>query len=150
MTAVSSAEIRKITDACSKSLCLQDLRKITGNDPQYQKLKHYIIITHRFPTHRHQLPDKCRRYWNMYTRLSVEDDLILLGCRLLIPTKMCRDVLMQLHDSHQDIVRTKERARLVVYWPGLKNDNIILSCQTCQDALPSNHREPNITKPSTP
>ena len=26
-------------------------------------------------------------------------------------------------------------------------DNIILSCKTCQDALPSNHREPLICKP---
>jgi transposase InsO family protein len=34
-------------------------------------------------------------------------------------------------------------------WPGLDNDidNIILSCKTCQDVLPSNHREPITHKP---
>ena len=84
------------------------------NDPQYQKLKHYV--THGFPMHRHQLPSECRRYWNVHTRLSVEDDLILLGCRLLIPTEMHRDVLMQLHDSHQGIVCTKTRSLLA--WIG--------------------------------
>ena len=91
-TAVSSVEIRKITDACGESLRLQDLKKIAGNDPQYQKLKHFI--THGFPIHHHQLPNECRRYWNVRTRLSVEDNLILLGCRLLIPTEMHQDVLM--------------------------------------------------------
>ena len=45
-------------------------------------------------------------------------------------------------------VRTKERASLIVYWPGINNDidNIILSCTICQDMLPSNPREPIISK----
>ena len=96
-----------------------------------------------------QLPTDCRRYWNVRHNLSIDDNLILLGCRLLIPTEMRRDVLLQLHESHQGMIRTKERARLVVYWPGLDNDidNIILSCKTCQDMLPSNHREPITCKP---
>ena len=54
---------------------------------------------------------------------------------------MCHNVLTQLHDSHQNIVRTKERARIIVYWPGLKNDiNVILSYK------PANMPYPPITK----
>ena len=36
-----------------------------------------------------------------------------------------------------------------VYWPGIDNDidNTILSCQQCQDCLPSNSKEPLIQKP---
>ena len=74
-----------------------------------------------FPDHRAQLPDECRRYWNVRDRLSVDDGLIVYWCRLLIPAAMHREVLSNLHDSHQGSVRTKERARLV-YWPGLDND----------------------------
>ena len=145
--AISSAEIRAVTYPSREPLRLRDLRKTAGDDPQYQRLKHYIVLG--FPKHRHQLPTDCRRYWNIHTQLSIENNLILLGCRLLIPTEMRRDVLSQLHDSHQGMIRTKERARLIVYWPGMDNDidNIILSCKTCQDALPSNHREPLICKP---
>ena len=46
------------------------------------------------------------------------------------------------------MVRTKERARLCVYWSGIDNDiqNLVLSCKTCQDLLPSNPQEPMITK----
>ena len=46
-------------------------------------------------------------------------------------------------------MRTKQRARLVVYWPGIDHsiDNIILGCKQCQENLPSNPQEPIIIKP---
>ena len=28
----------------------------------------------------------------------------------------------QLHEAHQGMVRTKQRAHLTIYWPGLDND----------------------------
>ena len=61
---------------------------------------------------------------------------------------MRREVLEQLHDSHQGMVRTKDRARLTVYWPGMDNDidNLILSCKLCQDSLPSHQKEPTAFK----
>ena len=58
-------------------------------------------------------------------------------------------ILTQLHESHQGSVRTKQRTRLSVYWPGIDNDidNIILTCRQCQDQLPSNPKEPITQKP---
>ena len=140
--AISSAEIRAMTDQNHESLRLQDQRKIAEDDPQYQRLKHYIV--HGFPKHRRQLPTDCRRYWNVRHNLSIKVNLILLGCRLLIPTEMRRDILSQLHESHQGMIHTKERARLVVYWPGFDNeiDNIIYPARPAKTrTLPSNHRE---------
>ena len=80
----------------------------------------------------------------------MEDDLIVYGCRLLIPQQMRKKVLMQLHESHQGAVCTKQRARLTVYWPGLDNDidNLVMACTQCQDHLPSNTKEPMISKPT--
>ncbi len=146
LQAVTTVEIRAITGEGNNSLRLQDLRKAAESDQEYRKLKHYIY--HWFPKHRLNLPEECRRYWHIQAHLSVEDDLIIYGCRLLIRTKMRREVLAQLHDSHQGIARTKERARLSVYWPGIDNeiDNAILSCKTCQDTLPSHPWEPMITR----
>ena len=79
----------------------------------------------------------------------LDDDLIVFGCRLLVPSKMRQQVLHQLHESHQGSVRTKPRARIVVYWPGIDNDidNTILGCKQCQENLPSNPQEPIIIKP---
>ena len=61
---------------------------------------------------------------------------------------MRQQVLVQLYESHQGTLRTKQRARLSIYWPGINNDidNLILASQTCQDSLPANGKEPLIQK----
>ena len=61
---------------------------------------------------------------------------------------MCKQVLDNLHEAHQGVLRTKQRARLTVYWPGIDNDieNLILTCQHCQDHLPSHTKESIITR----
>ena len=63
---------------------------------------------------------------------------------------MRREALAQLHDSHQGTVRTKDRARFTVYWPGMDKeiDNTILSCKLCQDSLPLQQKEPITLKPT--
>ena len=141
---MSLVEVRSITN---ESLRLQQLHEHSEQDPEYQQLKNFIL--NGFPSHRSQLPENCKRYWNVREHLTLDDNLIVNGCHLLIPCAMRHQVLLQLHESHQGSVRTKQRARLSVYWPGIDNDidNTILSCQQCQDCLPSNSREPLIQKP---
>ena len=80
-------------------------------------------------------------------QLSLDNDLIVYGCRLLIPTTMRHQVLTNLHEAHQGALGTKQRARLTIYWPGLDNDiDNILNCQQCQDRLSRNVKEPIIQK----
>ena len=126
----------------SETLCLQELRKYAE---EYQLLRTFILDG--FPKQRKQLPESCRRYWNVHQQLSLDDDLIVYVCRLLIPTKMRRQVLTNLHEAHQGALRTKQHARRTIYWPGLDDiDNIILNCQHCQDHLSLNVKEPIIQK----
>ena len=136
----SITELRAGNSAGIENIRLQDLRDTAAHDPAYQQLKH--TITHGFPDHRSQLPESFRCFWSAREHLSVDDGLIVYGCRLLIPASMRRQVLISLHESHQGSVRTKERARLSIYWPGIDNDidNVVLSCKMCQDRLPSNNK----------
>ena len=62
---------------------------------------------------------------------------------------MRQKILVDLHESHQGSARTKQRARLNVYWPGIDNDiyNVVFSCKKCQDLLPANTKEPITSKP---
>ena len=138
--------IRETHNEDSEGLRLQELRKHAEQDEEYQLLRTFILDG--FPKQRKQLPESCRRYWNVHQQLSLDDDLIVYGCRLLIPTTMRHQVLTNLHEAHQGALRTKQRARLTIYWPGLDNDidNIILNCQQCQDHLSRNVKEPIIQK----
>ena len=81
--------------------------------------------------------------------LAVDDDLIVYGCRLYIPKAICPRILANLHDSHQGINRTRERARLAMYWPKIYSDIeiVVASCKKCQADLPSLTKEPMLTCP---
>jgi len=50
---------------------------------------------------------------------------------------MRKQVLSDLHDLHQGAVRTRQRAHLTVYWPGIDNDieNIVRPTTKNQSAL---------------
>ena len=102
---MSIAEIWTISDQHNESLRLQELGKHAKQDDQYQLLGNFIL--NGFPKHRRQLPESCRKYWNVHQHLTLDDDLIVYGCRLLIPSNMRNQVLANLHEAHQGTVRTK-------------------------------------------
>jgi len=143
----SISEIRICQTATVDSLRLTELLHHANSDEDYAQLKD--IILKGFPSHKGELPQSCRPYWQVRHNLTIDEDLIIYGCRLLIPYKLRREVLKQLHESHQGTQRTKQRARLTVYWPGIDNDidNLISQCHQCQSHLPANPKEPMIAKP---
>ena len=102
-----------------------------------------------FPSHRGELPESCKQHWQVQHYLTVDEDLTVCGCCLLIPCQLRRSVLQQLHESHQGNSRTKQRAHLTVYWPGMDNDidNMVSHCRQCQTHLPSHSKEPMKAKP---
>ena len=54
---VSFTEARSIIN---ESFCLQELRKHSQLDQEFQQLK--TLITNGFPNHRNQLSEACKRY----------------------------------------------------------------------------------------
>ena len=98
MPEMTIAEIRALSDnGDQESLRLQELRQCAQEDGEYQQLREIILAG--FPDHRGQLPDRCKKYWQARHHLTIEDGLIVHGCRLLIPAMMQRSVLKQLHQA---------------------------------------------------
>ena len=61
--------------------------------------------------------DNLRLYWNCRNELSVEDNCLLLGNRVVVPLKLSNKVLKELHCSHCGVVRMKSIAQSYVWWP---------------------------------
>ena len=59
------------------------MRECAQGDEEYQQLKR--VTLQGFPDHRGQLPDGCKQYWQARHHLTLDNDLIVYGCRLLIP-----------------------------------------------------------------
>ena len=85
-------------DGYQESARLQNLRKRAAQDHEYQQLRETILKG--FPDHKGMLPDSCKQYWQVRHHLTLDEDLIVYGCRLLIPSGMRREILEQLHASH--------------------------------------------------
>ena len=85
---------------------LEKVRAAATRDPEYQKLR--ITVQHGFPEHCHELPPEIRTYWGVRDMLAMDDGLLVYGVRLVIPSGMRRDVLSQLHASHQGIEKNAQ------------------------------------------
>ena len=93
-----------------------------------------------------KLPDIVKPYSSVAAELSVQNGLLLRGCRIVVPTAMKQDILEKLHTGHLGIVKCRERARQSVWWPGLSTQlvQMIKNCRECckQQCQPA---EPLIT-----
>ena len=70
---MSLTEIRAVSDQHHETLCLQEIHKHAEQDEQYQSLQNFILKG--FPKHRRQLPESCRRYWNVHQQLPYSKKL---------------------------------------------------------------------------
>ena len=134
---IDSEDGQPITD-----LQLSAISDAGNNHPAYQQLKE--MLSTGFPEERSQLPPDLHPYWDVRQDLSVDQGIILLGQRLVIPAPLRPSVLRSLHASHQGETRTLRRARQVVFWPKMTNDirNRVRSCSACATFSPSQPFEP--------
>ncbi|XP_064478090.1 uncharacterized protein K02A2.6-like [Ornithodoros turicata] len=72
-------------------------------------------------------------------QLSVEQDCLTWGYRVIIPRSLQPAVLSLLHEAHPSMTRMKMLARSYVWWPGLDKDleSTVRSCKICQSVLPA-------------
>ena len=68
------------------------------------------------------------------SELSVENECVLWGSRVIIPTSLQNDVLNTLHDAHLGASKTKSSARSWLWWPHMDADieKFVKLCQQCQ------------------
>ena len=87
-------------------------------------------------------------YANVWTELSLlddmEDTLMAVGDRVVVPHHARAKVLELLHLPHSGLVKTKKAAQQLYYWPGINNSikQLIGSCSECQAMKPSLPKEP--------
>lgn len=103
---------------CSNDI-LEEVRKDEKVDPIMQKI---IQMQQKgWPQSKKILPENFK-FCNYKTELSEYEGIILKDQRILIPLTMREIILEKLHQGHQGIEKTKQRARETDFWPGIKSD----------------------------
>ena len=80
------------------------------------------------------VPSEAKPYFDFRQELSIIDDVMHKGQRIVIPQNMRKEALLVLHTAHQGIVQSKQMARDLMYRPGIGSqiEDTVSRCATCQ------------------
>ena len=99
-------------------------------DPPCTTIKQFCLSG--WPEKR-KVPANLKPYWLVHHELSICNDLLLFGCRIVVPESLKTLTLQRLHDGHLGIQRCRLRAASAVWWPGLAKQiiNMVQKCHVC-------------------
>lgn len=119
---------------------LNEFRQAQVKDPVCSQLIEYCRSG--WPI-KQKIKGETRKFWQLQSDLTVAQDLLFFGCRIVVPQIMRQEMLTKLHEGHQGIVRCRMRASNSVWWPGITKDieTFIQSCPACLKNTPP-AREP--------
>ncbi|GBN39601.1 hypothetical protein AVEN_222848-1 [Araneus ventricosus] len=129
------AFIQMITSSLpASSRRLDELRVAQLKDETCQKLTDYVLKG--WPSKK-EVDTLCAPYWQNRYEISVQDGLLMRGCRIIIPKSHQAEVLNQIHEGHLGITKCRARARCSVYWPGISKviEEKIKSRTACMQEL---------------
>lgn len=123
------------------------IQKATADDTALNVLM--ATIVEGWPNSIKQCPQEAIEFWNFREELTVCSGVVMKGDRILIPESMRQEILQQLHTPHLGIEKTRQRARQVVFWPGISKaiDEATRQCESCARFAPSNQKEPLLSIP---
>ena len=98
-------------------------------DPVLSRVKDFVM--HGWPG---KVDANLEPYHRQRDELSVDQNCVLWGLRVIIPERHQSALLQQLHEDHFGIVRTKAIARNYFWFPGIDKsiEDMISACPTCQ------------------
>lgn len=81
-----------------------------------------------------QPPKELESFFKKKDELTITNGCLLWGARVVIPKKLQKQVLEELHDSHPGITKMKMLARSYVWWPKIDQDieDLVKQCAGCQ------------------
>lgn len=121
------------------------VRSETRKDPVLSNV--YNMVRYGFPKHVNS--EVLKPYLNRKSELYIENGVIMWGYRVVIPNKLQKNMLHELHVSHEGIVKMKNNARSYFWFPNLDStiENFVKSCQVCMSARPEPQKSKIITWP---
>lgn len=140
-------DVNTYVDMITKALPVADvkmklIKTETNRDETLIELSKTIIDG--WPNMRQDCSPVIRDYWNCRAELSVVDDIIYKGSKIVVPSSLRKEMLKKIHAGHLGIEKCKRRAREVMYWPRINQDvtNGVSNCTTCLKYQASNPAEP--------
>ena len=132
------AEIIFMLKEISGSVGLKEAQKATKNNPELQRIRKFI--EEGWPENE-PVPVHLKGYFSRKSELTIEQDILMWGTRVVVPLEIQKVILTLLHEGHPGICRMKGLARSYYWWPSLDDDieAIVRECSGCQSV----RKQPN-------
>ena len=112
---VADSYIRFVAEnAAPCTVPIQEIEKSSAHDTELEMVRDAVKSG--------RLKELPKDYRKVGTELTILGKLILRGTRLVIPKSLRARVLDLAHEGHQRVVKTKQRIRSKVWWPGIDNE----------------------------
>ena len=121
---------------------LIEFRTATANDPTLQQL--ISVVMDGWPSERSKVSETIKPYFPFKDEIVYCDGLLFRGNQIIVPKCLQSEMLSRIHESHQGIVKTKRRARGVLFWPGM-NSQIEDATSKCAEFRKAQPAEPLIS-----
>ena len=108
---------------------LQQIIEAQEEDPVCRRIKTYCSVG--WPD-KHSVNDAMKPHWSTRGELTVVQNILLKGTRIVIPSSMRLEILDKIHEGHQGIAKCRERAKGSVWWTGLSREiqDLVYQCRT--------------------
>ena len=111
---------------CTQFLRLSESRRLNGSRQRIQSYNPSEIIDGKWDS-------APKSYLPVRNELTFIGHVILRGTRIVDPQSRRKRVVSLAHEGHQGVVKTKERLRPKVWWPGMDRDTErCAECYGCQ------------------
>ncbi|XP_036329901.1 uncharacterized protein K02A2.6-like [Rhagoletis pomonella] len=109
---------------------LDSIRKSQSRDGILTKVASYCLSG--WPD-RYKIEPEVRPYYHDRYNLSVNDEILMHSCSIVIPVELRREILERIHAGHMGVVKCKARAKECVWWPGYTKDieDYVKKCSIC-------------------
>ena len=103
----------------------------SADDPVLQVLRE--TIQQGWPEHKSRVPPCIRAYYDFRDELTIQDQLVFKGPRIVIPAVLRKEMMSMIHASHIGIEGSIRMARDSLYWPRMNADlkEYISKCNIC-------------------
>ncbi|XP_064390623.1 uncharacterized protein K02A2.6-like [Halichondria panicea] len=115
------------------------------DDPTCAKVREYCET--QWPS-RNSIDSSLKPYWKVKASLTLVKQLLLYNNRIVVPLKLRKETLENIHEGHQGIERSRLRAQCSVWWPCVTAEvkQYVENCRECaKECKPK--REPLISTP---
>ena len=94
-----------------------ELMAASQQDPVLSSLRQQV--PRRWPTRRRNCPDELQAFHHCREELTLLRNLVVRGQRVVVPTALRPKMVALAHEGHQVMMRSKQRARELLWWPKL-------------------------------